>query len=85
MTLFLAYGKTMENVTRYLNPKYVHDEAKVAKATRKPHFLNDTEIFDENDEPTGYELKSRKKKCTDDKPIHFATAILQWSKYLFQT
>ena len=51
----------MENVTRYLNTKYVHDEAKVAKATRKLHFLNDTEIFDENDEPTGYELKSRKR------------------------
>ena len=48
------------------------------------HFVNETEIYDEDEEPTGYEIKSRKKKCTDDKPIHFATAILQWSKYLFQ-
>ena len=74
----------MENVTRYLNTRYVHDEDQVSAATRKPHFLEDTEIFDENEEPTGYEIKSKKKKVTDDKPIHFATAILQWSKYLFQ-
>ena len=74
----------MEDVTRYVNTKFVDDEAKLAKATKKIHFLDDTEIFDENEEPIGYELRSRKKKCTDDKPIHFATAILQWSKYLFQ-
>ena len=43
------------------------------------------EIFDENEEPTGYEIKSKKKQRTGDKPIHFATAILQWSKFLFQT
>ena len=74
----------MEDVTRYLNTRYVHDEDKVSAATRKPHYLDDTEIFDENEEPTGYEIKSKKKKVTDDKPIHFATAILQWSKFLFQ-
>ena len=74
----------MENVTKYNNTRFVHDEDKLSKAMRKPHFLNDTEIFDENEEPTGYEIKSKKKQCTDDKPIHFATAILQWSKYLFQ-
>ena len=74
----------MEDVTRYLNTRFVHDEDKVSAATRKPHFLDDNEIFDENEEPTGYEIKSKKKTVTDDKPIHFATAILQWSKYLFQ-
>ena len=31
----------MEDVTRYLNNKFVNDDAKVAKASRKPHFLND--------------------------------------------
>merc|ERR1711911_271698 len=73
----------MENVTKYFNTKFVLDESQVNTAMRKPHFLNETEILDEADEPTGYEIKSKKKKCVDDKPIHVATAILQWSKILF--
>ena len=73
----------MENVEKYFNTKFVLDEKQVTRAVRKPHFINETEILDEDDETTGYEIKSRKKKCVDTKPIHVATAILQWSKILF--
>ena len=38
---------------------------------------------DETEEWCGSEVQMRKRSITDSKPVHFATAILQWSKLLF--
>ena len=61
----------------------VYDEAKANKLSRKAFFVNENEFCDETGEVKGYEVKMRKRTIYDDKPVHLAVAILQWSKILF--
>ena len=45
--------------------------------------VDQEEIINETGDVTAWELKNRKKKVVDDKPVHFSNAILQTSKLLF--
>ena len=49
----------------------------------KALYVSDNVFVDENDTVTGYEVRMNKRVITDSKPVHVATAILQWSKILF--
>ena len=45
--------------------------------------VDQEEIIVETGDVIAWELKNRKKKVVDDKPVHFSNAILQTSKLLF--
>ena len=55
----------------------------IRRSVIKPTFICDEEYVTENDELAAIEVKMKKTRITDDVPVHFATAILQWSKVLF--
>ena len=61
----------------------VFDEEKLDKLERKAFFVCEKEYCNEAGDVTGYEVKMRKRRIEDDKPIHVSLAILQWSKLLF--
>ena len=52
------------------------------KYVAKPHFVTEAEICDDFGEVSAYEIKMRKKKIIDSKPVHIGVAILQHSKLL---
>ena len=57
----------------------------IQKLMAKALYVSDSVFVDENDSVTGYEVRLNKRTVTDSKPVHVATAILQWSKILFIT
>ena len=61
----------------------VQDEKKFVKLVQKPLFISEQEFVDENDHFTAWEMKMKKRRVIDDKPIVFSVAILQHSKLLF--
>ena len=79
----LGYGKCGENVTRHIRTLVVHDEKKLMKLVEKPLFQNEQEFYDEFDNLAAWEVKMKKRRITDDKPVSFSVAILQHSKLLF--
>ena len=81
--LYLGYGKCGEDVTRHTTTQVVFDEEKLEKQSRKAFFVCDKEYCNEEGNVSGYEVKMRKRRIEDDKPIHVSLAILQWSKLLF--
>ena len=78
-----GYGKCGENVRRHKKVNLYVDEDKAEKQEDKPRYMHTVEIPDESGEPESWEITSRKKFVDDDKPVHFALAILQYSKLLF--
>ena len=46
-------------------------------------FVREQEYLDEFKNVAAWEVKMKKKKIVDDKPINFSVAILQHSKLLF--
>ena len=68
---------------KHTNTRIVTDTRKLTKLTAKATFVSDTEFFDEHGDVTAYEVRINKKRIIDSKPVHIASAILQWSKILF--
>ena len=56
---------------------------KLRKLTAKPFFIKEILMEDETEDWCASEIQMRKRSITDSKPVHFSTAILQWSKLLF--
>ena len=81
--MILGYGKCGENCTKHTSTEVVFEESKANKLGRKAFFVNEKEFCDESGDVKGYEIKMRKRTIYDDKPVHVAVAILQWSKILF--
>ena len=48
--------------------------------TRTPLCSGQNEIISEAGEEVAVEVKSKKRKIIDDKPVIYGLAILQWSK-----
>ena len=61
----------------------VQEEKKFLKLIEKPLFISEQEFTDENENFTAWEMKMKKRRVIDDKPIVFSVAILQHSKLLF--
>ena len=61
----------------------VQEEKKFIKLVEKPLFMSEQEFVDENDNFTAWEMKMKKRRVMDNKPIVFSVAILQHSKLLF--
>ena len=61
----------------------VQDEKKFLKLVEKPLFISEQEFTDENENLTAWEMKMKKRRVIDDKPVVFSVAILQHSKLLF--
>ena len=82
---FSGYGKTAEDVTRHCQTKIVpaNDHKKLEKLERSPLCQVVTQILTEESDVAALEVKMKKRKIVDDKPIHYGLAILQWSKLLF--
>ena len=80
---YLGYGKCGENIRRHKKIKILLDEEKVKKQEAKPLYVETAEIPGESDDIESWEITSKKKYVDDDKPVHFALAILQHSKLLF--
>ena len=70
-------------MTRHTRTKVVTDDTKLEKCARKPLFISESSLQNEEEFITGYEILMKKKRIVDSKPIHFGVAILQWSKILF--
>ena len=83
LKLILGYGKCGEDVTRHVRTVVVQDEKKFIKLIEKPLFVSEQEFLDEDENFTAWELKMKKRRIIDDKPIVFSVAILQHSKLLF--
>ena len=78
-----GYGKCGENVLRHHNTKVVVDQEKMIKAAESAFTMDQNEVINESENLVGWEIKQRKRKVVDSKPIHFSNAILQTSKLLF--
>ena len=70
-------------MTRHTSIHIAHDQTQYKKLMAKALYVSDSVFVDENDTVTGYEVRMNKRVITDSKPVHVATAILQWSKILF--
>ena len=53
------------------------------KLVEKPLFENEQEFYDEFGNIAAWEVKMKKKRIIDDKPVSFSVAILHHSKLLF--
>ena len=80
---FLGYGKCGEDVTRHTSTHICHEQSQLDKLIAKATFVSENEFVDESGDVKGYEVRMNKTQITDSKPVHIATAILQWSKILF--
>ena len=61
----------------------VQDEKKFLKLVEKPLFISEQEFTDEFENLTAWEMKMKKRRVIDNKPVVFSVAILQHSKLLF--
>ena len=61
----------------------VDDAKKLMKLVEKPLFENEQEFYDEFGNIAAWEVKMKKKRIIDDKPVSFSVAILHHSKLLF--
>ena len=61
----------------------VQDEKKFVKLVEKPLFISEQEFTDEFENLTAWEMKMKKRRVIDNKPVVFSVAILQHSKLLF--
>jgi len=73
----LVFGKTMQNVEKYVDVKSVCDWEKAIKLAAKPNY-NRTTIFDEN----LVTIYMKRTKVFYDKPIYLGMAFLDLSKIL---
>ena len=78
-----GYGKCGENILRHHQTKVVVNQDKMVREVQSAFTMDQNEIISESDELVAWEIKQRKRKVTDTKPIHFSNAILQTSKLLF--
>ena len=78
-----GYGKCGENVVRHHNTKVVVDQEKMVKAAQSAFTVDQNEVINESENLVAWEIKQRKRRVIDTKPIHFSNAILQTSKLLF--
>lgn len=78
-----GYGKCGECVLRHHNTKVVVDQDKMIKEVESAFTMDQNEIINESENLVAWEIKQRKRKVTDSKPVHFSNAILQTSKLLF--
>ena len=72
-----VFGKTMQNVEKYVDMKLVCDEGKAKKLAAKTNY-DHTTIFDDN----LIAIHMKKTKIFYDKPIYLGMAILDLSKVL---
>ena len=79
---FSCYGKFIEDPTRY-GSNILTEATKLKKYAVKPLFENFVELALEDGTAEIIEIKMKKAKVTDDKPIVIGLAILQLSKLLF--
>ena len=78
-----GYGKCGECVLRHHNTKVVVDQEKMVREVESAFTMDQNEIINESENLVAWEIKQRKRKVTDTKPVHFSNAILQTSKLLF--
>ena len=78
-----GYGKCAEDVEKHTKLKVVFEADKLDKLQRSALCANEHSIIDEEGDEVAHEVRMLKAKITDDKPILYGLAILQWSKLLF--
>ena len=78
-----GYGKCAEDVEKHSKLKVVFEADKLDKLQRSALCTSEHSIIDEDGEEVAHEVRMLKAKITDDKPLLYGLAILQWSKILF--